>query len=112
MNYALLTAGYPWVTIRSDERFPYFQALERAQTDGDVIPWHSQLPPETSSRENDEDHYSVVTQQLAHAGSQLLSRLILFLRPDRRVAPERCVQPHAGAVGGGVGRVELRLMRS
>ncbi|MGI8507848.1 MAG: Fic family protein [Gemmatimonadaceae bacterium] len=38
MNYALLTAGYPWITIRSDERFPYFQALERAQADGDVKP--------------------------------------------------------------------------
>lgn len=38
MNYTLLTARYPWVTIRSDERFPYFQALERAQVDGDVEP--------------------------------------------------------------------------
>ena len=38
MNYALLTSGYPWITIRSDERFPYFQALERAQVDGDVKP--------------------------------------------------------------------------
>lgn len=38
MNYELLIAGYPWITIRSDERFPYFQALERAQVDGDVKP--------------------------------------------------------------------------
>jgi trehalose/maltose hydrolase-like predicted phosphorylase len=38
MNYALLGAGYPWVTIRSDEKQPYFQALERAQVDGDVVP--------------------------------------------------------------------------
>ena len=30
MNYALLGAGYPWITIRSDERIPYFTALERA----------------------------------------------------------------------------------
>lgn len=36
MNYALLGAGYPWVTIRSDEKRPYFQALERAQVDGEV----------------------------------------------------------------------------
>ena len=36
MNYALLDAGYPWVTIRSDEKHPYFQALERAQVDGDI----------------------------------------------------------------------------
>ncbi len=38
MNYALLEAGYPWVTIRSDEKHPYFQALERAQVDGEVEP--------------------------------------------------------------------------
>lgn len=36
MNYALLEAGYPWVTIRSDEKHPYFQALERAQVDGEI----------------------------------------------------------------------------
>ena len=36
MYYALLGAGYPWVTIRSDDRHPYFRALERAQVDGDV----------------------------------------------------------------------------
>ena len=38
MNYTLLEAGYPWVTIRSDEKHPYFQALECAQVDGDVVP--------------------------------------------------------------------------
>ncbi|MDQ2668849.1 MAG: Fic family protein [Gemmatimonadota bacterium] len=38
MNYALLGAGYPWVTIRADEKHPYFQALERAQVDGEVEP--------------------------------------------------------------------------
>jgi len=31
-------AGYPWVTIRSDEKHPYFSALERAQVDADVQP--------------------------------------------------------------------------
>ncbi len=36
MNYVLLANGYPWVTIRSDERIPYFRALEHAQVDGDV----------------------------------------------------------------------------
>ena len=36
MNYALLNAGYPWVTIRSDERRPYFQALERAQVESEI----------------------------------------------------------------------------
>lgn len=36
MNYALLESGYPWVTIRSDEKHPYFQALERAQVDGEI----------------------------------------------------------------------------
>ena len=38
MNYALLGAGYSWVTIRSDDKHAYFQALERAQVDGEVRP--------------------------------------------------------------------------
>jgi Fic family protein len=45
MNYALLGAGRPWVTIRSDERIPFFRAIERAQVDNDAEPfiefvWH------------------------------------------------------------------------
>jgi Fic family protein len=36
MNYALLSAGLPWVTIRSDERMPFFRAIERAQVEGDA----------------------------------------------------------------------------
>lgn len=45
MNYALLSAGLPWVTIRSDERIPFFRAIERAQVDNDAEPfiefvWH------------------------------------------------------------------------
>ena len=45
MNYVLLSAGLPWVTIRSDERVPFFRAIESAQVDGDAIPfiqfvWH------------------------------------------------------------------------
>jgi Fic family protein len=45
MNHALLSAGLPWVTIRSDERVPFFKAIEHAQVDGDAVPfirfvWH------------------------------------------------------------------------
>jgi Fic family protein len=45
MNYALLAGGLPWVTIRSDERIPFFRALEHAQVDGEAeslieFVWH------------------------------------------------------------------------
>ncbi len=45
MNYVLLTAGLPWVTIRSDERVPFFRSIEKAQVDDEVGPfveflWH------------------------------------------------------------------------
>ena len=45
MSYALLSAGLPWVTIRSDERVPFFKAIESAQVDDDAVPfvefvWH------------------------------------------------------------------------
>ncbi len=45
MNYALLSGGLPWVTIRSDERVPFFRAIERAQVDGEAssfieFMWH------------------------------------------------------------------------
>jgi len=45
MNYALLVAGVPWVTIRSDERMPFFKAIEQAQVDGEAATfikfvWH------------------------------------------------------------------------
>lgn len=45
MNHALLTAGLPWVTIRSDERVPFFRSIEKAQVDDEVGPfveflWH------------------------------------------------------------------------
>lgn len=36
MNHVLLSAGHPWVTIRSDERVPFFRAIERAQVDGEA----------------------------------------------------------------------------
>lgn len=38
MNYLLVQHGYPWITIRADERLPYFRALEAAQVNGDVAP--------------------------------------------------------------------------
>lgn len=45
MNYALLSTGLPWVTIRSDERVPFFKAIEKAQVDDAAEPfiqfmWH------------------------------------------------------------------------
>jgi hypothetical protein len=45
MNHALLTAGLPWVTVRSDERIPFFKSIERAQVDDETGPfiefvWH------------------------------------------------------------------------
>ena len=45
MNHALLSVGLPWVTIRSDERVPFFRAIERAQVEEDAAPfvefvWH------------------------------------------------------------------------
>ncbi len=45
MNHVLLSAGIPWVTIRSDERVPFFRAIEQAQVDGDSVQfirfvWH------------------------------------------------------------------------
>jgi hypothetical protein len=45
MNHALLTAGLPWVTIRSDERVPFFRSIEKAQVDDQVASfaeflWH------------------------------------------------------------------------
>ncbi len=45
MNHALLSAGFPWATIRSDERVPFFRAIEKAQVDNATTPfiefvWH------------------------------------------------------------------------
>lgn len=36
MNLELLRAGLPWVTVRADERIPFFAAIERAQVEDDV----------------------------------------------------------------------------
>jgi Fic family protein len=45
MNLALLVGGLPWVTIRVDERLPFFKSIETAQVDADTEPfirylWH------------------------------------------------------------------------
>ena len=45
MNYELLANGFPWVTVRADERIPFFQSIERAQVEDDSTPfirylWH------------------------------------------------------------------------
>src|SRR5690242_8174014 len=39
MNCALLGSGLPWITIRNDERLPYFAALERASVHDDIEPF-------------------------------------------------------------------------
>lgn len=39
MNLILVTAGLPWVTIRTDDRVRYFQALETATVGGDARPF-------------------------------------------------------------------------
>jgi Fic family protein len=45
MNYVLLGAGHPWVTVLADERIPFFKSIEQAQLGGSVKPfaeflWH------------------------------------------------------------------------
>jgi Fic family protein len=61
MNHALLSGGLPWVTIRSDERIPFFKAIEQAQVDGEAgsfieFVWHlirqaaSELKPRARRR--------------------------------------------------------------
>lgn len=39
MNAALGAEGYPWVTIRAEDRARYFRALEQAQVDEDFRGW-------------------------------------------------------------------------
>jgi hypothetical protein len=43
MNHAFLTAGLPWVTIRNDERLPFFRAIEQAQVDDNTEPFIDRL---------------------------------------------------------------------
>ncbi len=37
MNYLLLTAGYPWVTIRVNNQVKYFEVLRKGQLDGNIL---------------------------------------------------------------------------
>ncbi|HDP69637.1 MAG TPA: Fic family protein [Actinobacteria bacterium] len=37
MNYLLLTSGYPWATIRVDNRVRYFEALKKGQIDDNIL---------------------------------------------------------------------------
>lgn len=39
MNLELLRAGLPWITVRSDERIPFFKSIERAQVEHDAVPF-------------------------------------------------------------------------
>lgn len=39
MNLLLGSEGYPWVTIRAEDRPQYFASLERGQVDGDLGNW-------------------------------------------------------------------------
>ena len=59
MNQVLLSAGLPWVTIRSDERVPFFKGVEQAQVDEDATSfirfvWHliQQSATELSARQS------------------------------------------------------------
>jgi len=45
MNLCLMSGGLPWVTVRNDERLPFFQAIESAQVEHNATPyiefvWH------------------------------------------------------------------------
>jgi Fic family protein len=37
MNYILVSSGFPWVTIRVDQRARYFQTLKQGQVAGDIL---------------------------------------------------------------------------
>ena len=39
MNLLLLANKGPWLTIPAEQRIPFFQAIERAQVDGDIAPY-------------------------------------------------------------------------
>jgi Fic family protein len=39
MNYLLLTNGYPWITIRADQRIEYFESLKKAQVGNNILPF-------------------------------------------------------------------------
>ncbi len=39
MNYLLVSAGYSWVTIKTEQRGEYFEALAKAQVDEGIVPF-------------------------------------------------------------------------
>jgi len=39
MNYLLITGGYSWVTIKTEQRGEYFEALAKAQLDEGILPF-------------------------------------------------------------------------
>ena len=39
MNYLLISAGYSWVTIKTEQRGEYFEALAKAQLDEGILPF-------------------------------------------------------------------------
>lgn len=39
MNYILLASGYEWITIRAEQRKPYFDALAEGQLHEDILPF-------------------------------------------------------------------------
>ena len=39
MNYLLVASGYPWKTIRADQRIEYFKALNNANLADDILPF-------------------------------------------------------------------------
>jgi len=39
MNAGMVNHGWPWLTIREDERGAYFGALKTAQLGGDAVPF-------------------------------------------------------------------------
>ena len=52
MNLVLLSGGLPRVTVRADERVPFFKSIEAAQVDGETEPfirylWHQIRQPIT-----------------------------------------------------------------
>ncbi len=39
MNYCLLSTGYTWVTIKTEQRDEYFETLSKADSDEDILPF-------------------------------------------------------------------------
>lgn len=39
MNYLLLAAEHPWITIRAGQRFEYFKGLSAANLEDDILPF-------------------------------------------------------------------------